>query len=81
MSSTTRKKYANADNDTLRKLLTLAIHTALEEFFGGPMHVKIHSSSITHTDLQPEGDTFTINFVAETHEKKNDPADIPAKSQ
>lgn len=63
------KKYKHADNVVLRKNVELALAAAIENMMGGKMVYRVLSSSITHTDLQPEGDQFTISFVIETHEK------------
>lgn len=62
-------KYDPIKDATLKKLISPAIHAAIEQAFGKPFHTKLHSVSITHTELQPEGDTLTINLVVELHEK------------
>ncbi len=65
------RKYKNADNVTLRKNIEATLVVALEDTMGGKIKHRVLSSSITHTDLLPEGDQFTINFVIEVHEKKD----------
>ncbi len=75
------RKYKHADNVILRKNVEMTLANAIEEMMGGKILYKVLSSSIAHTDLQPEGDQFTINFVIEIHEKKGNPGDVPANPE
>ena len=63
-------KYKQTDNVELRKLLEPAIVGAIQLLFGKNLIHRVHSTLITHTELEPEGDMFTINVVIEVHEKK-----------
>jgi hypothetical protein len=67
--------YRTKDAMKMREALTVAIRAAIEDVLGHPTHFKVNSSNIMHTDLQPEGDVFTITFQVATHkkEKKDDP--------
>jgi len=67
------RKYKHEDNVILRKNIEAVLAAAIEEMIGGKIKHRVLSSSITHTDLLPEGDQFTINFVVEIHEKKDSP--------
>ena len=67
------RKYKHEDNVILRKNIEITLAKAIEDMLGGKILYKVLSSSITHTDLLPEGDTFSINFVIEVHEKKVPP--------
>jgi hypothetical protein len=69
---TARRKYKHTDNSNLQKDLTTVIRAVLENMFG-PSITKVNSSTLMHTDLQPEGDLFTLNFVVELHEKADPP--------
>jgi len=65
-----RKKYnPRIDDLALRRLIEPAIQGAIQLLFGGDNHMKIQSSIINHTGLEPEGDKFTISLVVEVHEK------------
>jgi len=70
---TPRRKYKAEDNVKLQKELAIAIRAALENYLG-LSHTKVISSTLTHTDLQPEGNMFTINFLVETHDKPEEKA-------
>jgi hypothetical protein len=63
-------KYKHQDNVQLRKNIETLLVASLQDLLGVKLIHKVHSSSITHTDLLPEGDQFTISVVIETHEKK-----------
>jgi hypothetical protein len=67
-------KYKITDDLNFKKLAAVHLRTALEETLGKPFHTLIKSASVTHTELQPEGDMFTVNFVIELHEKKEEPS-------
>jgi hypothetical protein len=62
--------YKAKDAMDLRNMLQAAVTAALQEVMKSPLHVTFKSSSVMHTDLQPSGDMFTINLVAEVHPKK-----------
>jgi hypothetical protein len=70
------------DATNLRDHVTAALKAALQEALKAPLHIKVNSSNIMHTDLQPDGDLFTINFSIEVHKKVEKdvpaPADVPA---
>ena len=68
--------YKPSDAAALRSQVTIALQVALQETLKKKVHMKVNSSSITHTDLQPEGDMFTIVFQVEVHEKKEKPGDV-----
>ena len=68
-----KKKYKHEDNVILRKNIELTLANAIQDMLGGKLVYVVRSSSIMHTDLLPEGDQFTINFVIETYEKKDPP--------
>jgi hypothetical protein len=71
------KRYKHTDNIELRKLIEPALVGALQLVLSSNLTHKILSSNIMHTELQPDGDLFTLNFVVETHEKKEKP-ELPA---
>lgn len=64
----------------LRNHVTAALQVAFKEVLKSDLIFKVTSSTIMHTRLQPEGDTFAIRFQIEVHkkEKKDVPADTPA---
>lgn len=69
-----RKKYKGEQHNViLRKNFSTALQAVLEEMLGGKIILKVNSSSITHTDLQPEGDLLTITIAVEFHEKPEPP--------
>jgi hypothetical protein len=72
-----RIKYKpHRDDIALRKNIEAILGAAIQDVLGGRITFKATSSQITHTELQPEGDMFTLRFVVEVHEKKEKPADI-----
>jgi predicted RNase H-related nuclease YkuK (DUF458 family) len=71
--------YKAKDAIELRNTITAAIQVAFKEALKINHTFKVNSSNVMHTDLQPEGDVFTINFVVEVH-KKDEPDDVPARS-
>jgi len=65
-----RKKYnPRVDDLALRKLVEPAVQGAIQLVLGGDHYMKVHSSIINHTGLEPEGDKFTISLVVEVHAK------------
>lgn len=76
-----KKKYKQEDNVALRKIIEPLMASAIQDALGVKITYVVRSSSIMHTDLQPEGDTFTINVVIETHEKQETPDDVPANTE
>jgi hypothetical protein len=62
--------YKPKDAAELRNAISIAIHAAIQETMKHPIHFKVNSSNVMHTDLQPEGDLFTITFQVEVHKKE-----------
>ena len=81
----TKSTFKEKDAIELRTNLQAAIQVALQETMKTPLHVKFNASSITHTALEPEGDSFMFMVSVAVHPKKEEAkdvtADIPAKSQ
>lgn len=68
------KKYVPRHDDVvLRKNIEAILAVAVQDILGGRITLKVISSSIMHTDLQPEGDMFTLNFVIEAHQRTDPP--------
>lgn len=68
--------YRPNDAAKLREQITIALHVALQETLKKKVQMKVNSSSITHTDLIPEGEMFTIVFQVVVHESKEKPSDV-----
>lgn len=49
--------------------LKAAMSTYMAEARKKKVVVKINSNNLMHTDLQPSGDSFTIQVALEVHEK------------
>jgi len=64
------RKWKYEDNIALRKNIEALIAASIQDVLGGNIIHKVVSSSINHTELQPEGDQFTINFVIQVYENK-----------
>jgi hypothetical protein len=62
--------YKPSDAAALRNAVTIAVHAAIQDTLKHPIHFKVNSSNIMHTDLQPEGDMFTIMLQVEVHRKE-----------
>lgn len=67
------RKYRHDDNVLLRKNIEAVLAASIQDVLGGKIVHKVVSSSINHTDLLPEGDQFTINFVIHVHKKEETP--------
>jgi ABC-type transport system involved in cytochrome bd biosynthesis fused ATPase/permease subunit len=63
-------KYNGKMEATIRDNMKLAISAALQEALQRPLHVKVLESNIMHTELQPEGDQFSLRFTVSVHPKK-----------
>ncbi len=61
------------DLSPLTKEIDIAVRNALVTFMDSTKHVKavtkVHSNSVNHTTLEPEGNLFTIHITVEVHEK------------
>ena len=61
------------DLNPLTKEIDIAVRNALVSFMDSTKKVKVvtkvHSNSLNHTTLEPEGSLFTIHMVVEVHEK------------
>ena len=68
--------YKPSEAVELRKHITAALHLAFKETMKHPIIFKVNSSNIMHTDLQPEGEVFTISFQVEIHKAEEKPNDV-----
>jgi hypothetical protein len=74
--------YKPKDAAALRNAITVALRAAIEDTLKHPTHFKVNSSNVMHTDLQPEGDLFTITFQVEVHRKEEkDAPDVRREPQ
>ncbi len=72
-----KMRYKIEDALTLRKNIEVLLKVALEEVLKHPIHLRVLSSNIQHTELQPEGDAFDIQVRVQVVEKKVEENKLP----
>jgi hypothetical protein len=64
--------YKVSDAQNVKNHIEAAVRVALTEALQTPIHVRVLYSNVEHSELQPEGDIFNIQFRVEIHPKKEE---------